>query len=84
MYGIHINMHPSVKIKRVVIHRLSCPSYKQNTKKGHAQSEYAFSKNAKNMRDAIEKASKYSLEWQAPIYVCKKCFTAKRKFECSF
>jgi hypothetical protein len=82
MYGIHLNIHPSGgKNKYVKIHQKRCSSYKQH--KG-GQQKYSFNKNAQNMREAVETASGYSLEWHAPISFCSKCFPDKTKIECIF
>lgn len=81
MYGVYLNIHPSVNNKYVMIHQIKCPSYKQH--KGGKQI-YSFNKNAGNLRAAIETASEFSLEWHAPIFLCKKCFPQKNKLECYF
>lgn len=81
MYGIYLNIHPSVNYKYVMIHQRNCSSYKQH---GGGKQIYSFNKNAKTLREAIETASEYSLEWHAPISLCKKCFRQKTTIECSF
>jgi hypothetical protein len=82
MYGIYLSIHPSVKNKYVMIHQKSCPSFKQH--KGTSKNIYTFNKKAKTLREAVETASEYSLEWHAPIYICSKCFPPKIKVECIF
>jgi len=81
MYGIYLNIHPSVNNKYVMIHQKDCSAYKQH---GGGKQIYSFNKNAKTLREAIETASEYSLEWHAPIYICQKCFLKKSKVECLF
>lgn len=81
MYGIYLNIHPSVNNKYIMIHQRNCPHYKQH--KGGKQI-YSFNKNAKTLREAIEMGSEYSLEWHAPMFLCKKCFPKKSRIDCSF
>jgi hypothetical protein len=81
MYGIYLNIHPSPKSKYVMIHKATCATYKQF---GGGQQIYSFNKNAKSLREAIETASEYSLEWHAPMRICKICFKRGSKSECIF
>jgi hypothetical protein len=66
MYGVYLSIHPSVSNKYVMIHRDSCPYFKQHKDR---KNMYTFNKKAKNLRKAIERASEDSLEWHAPIYM---------------
>ena len=82
MYGIYLSIHPAEKY--VMIHQKLCPSFKQNEKVKHVKHIFTFNKKAKTLREAIETASEYSLEWHAPISFCLKCFPSKNKIECTF
>ena len=85
MYGVHLCIHPSGKpTKRVTIHQQNCSSYKSMSKKGKSKGMYSFNKNAKTLREAIEIASKFCCEWNAPITICKKCFPPHQQISCQF
>ena len=72
-YGIHLNIPPAIKGKRVVIHRLPCKSYKIHKSERPSAGIYSADKNCKTFEEAIERSSKWALEWHAPIKICKKC-----------
>ncbi|UCB56479.1 MAG: hypothetical protein JSV30_04525 [Candidatus Omnitrophota bacterium] len=74
-YGVFRNIHPSETGKRVTLHKLPCHHYKQHLKKGTAKAKgmYTFHKDCRTFQEAVERASLESLEWHAPIKVCKGC-----------
>jgi len=75
-YGVHLNIHPGQKQKRVMLHALPCSHYKQHqsTRRGI----YSFNKNCASFAEGIERASKWALEWHAPIKLCSDCVRAGR------
>ncbi len=70
-YGVFLCIHPSVKIKRVTIHKLPCSSYKQQRRTYKAV--YTFRKDCDTFNEAVQRATKWSLEWHAPIKICSRC-----------
>lgn len=72
-YGVFLNIHPSGKDKRVMLHKLPCNHYKQHLNKGKAKGTYTFHKDCRTFNEAIERASQWVLGWHAPIKVCKGC-----------
>lgn len=75
-YGVFLNIHPGAKQKRVTLHKMPCRHYKQHLRKGTARVKgmFTFHKDCKTFQEAIERCSKWALEWQAPIKICKGCF----------
>jgi hypothetical protein len=74
-YGLHLNIHPGEKLKRVTLQRLPCSHYKQQ--RGLMKGTYSFNKNCASFSDAIERASKWALEWHAPITACAHCIGSR-------
>lgn len=72
-YGVFLNIHPSETGKRVMIHKLPCRHYKQHLRKGKASGVYTFHKDCKTFQEVVRRVSLWSLEWHAPIQVCKDC-----------
>lgn len=72
-YGVYLNIHPSETNKGVTLHRLPCGHYKQHARHGKSKGMYTFNKNCKTFIEAIERATSISLEWHAPIKICKVC-----------
>ena len=72
-YGVFLNIHPSETDKRVTLHKLPCGYYKQHLRRGRATNMYTFHKDCRNFEDTIRRATEWSLEWHAPIKICKGC-----------
>jgi len=75
-YGVHWNIAPAKKQKRVVIHALPCSHYRQQARL--RKGTYSFNKNCSSFEDAVNRASSSSLEWHAPIRLCRDCVKARR------
>jgi hypothetical protein len=75
-YGLHLNIHPAKKLKRVTFHALPCSHYRQQDelRKGI----YSFNKNCASFSEAVDRASEWALEWHAPIKVCTDCLRSGR------
>ena len=79
-YGVFRSIYPNENNKKVTIHKLPCHNYyryKQPSKKGTVKTKgmYTFHRDCKTFQEAIERASAESLEWHAPIKVCKACMS---------
>lgn len=72
-YGAHLNIHPAMKQKRVMLHRLPCQHYKSGTRGGLNKTAYSFNRNSLTFDDLMRYAASASLEWHAPIQICKSC-----------
>lgn len=72
-YGAHLNIHPSLNHKRVMLHRLPCAHYKSGTRAGLKKTLYSFNRNSPTFEDLMAYASRAALEWHAPVKICKAC-----------
>jgi len=75
-FGVHLNFHPSRKVKRVVLHALPCAHYKEH--RSISGGVYSRDKNCDSFSSAVERASEWALDWHAPIKACKDCVKAGR------
>ena len=74
-YGVFLSIRPSTTGKRVTIHCLPCGHFKQNpNRKGDSR----FHKEYGAIYDAVDRASRWSLEWHARIKRCAHCVKAGR------
>lgn len=71
-YGVHLNLHPGLKHKRVMLHALPCSHYKQH--RASWRKTFTHHKDCLTFRDAIDRISKWALEWHAPIKLCSDCW----------
>ena len=79
-YGVFLNIHPGGQ-KRVTLHVWACSHYKQHWRRGTAKGMYTFHKDCKIFQELIDRASKWALEWHAPIEICKGCLYKFRHSE---
>ena len=70
-YGVHLNIHPSILQKYVMLHALPCGHFRQHGPK--RKGIYTFNKNCRTFREAVERMSRWAIEWHAPIKVCSTC-----------
>lgn len=81
MYGVHLNI-PPVGDRRglgvdkyVMLHRRCCAQYKKMLRRGMSRGRYSHHRNAQSFREALAQASRWTLEWHAPIKMCQRCIS---------